>query len=385
MEFEAGNSAGEKPASRASLGFPFPFAEAPDIIRTNQKDSYFQSVLLDQFSSILRRLYGARFVHQYNPEARTFTELLYLALTTLIGNRTLGEEYCDVYQVEGDFLRLPAIARRAGYIMTSVLLPYLLTKILPDLRSGARRLLERSLFKTAKEYASSPKPLSYGLRQYILENLNAITSPTPIYAISLAIFYFTGAYYHLSKRVFKLRYIFLRKIPESDQRVGYEVLGFLLALQMGVQTYLHMSNIIRVEDQPSIGNSQSLAGDSAILDGGIEIGLDSYDQSLREEILYENAAIPNHGPQSALEKRTHTAFLDKPRYDLSDDTAFGWIDGQQQRKCTLCLEPMKDPSATTCGHVFCWSCIADWIKEKAECPLCRQAIMSQHVLPLRGV
>jgi peroxin-10 len=60
-----------------------------------------------------------------------------------------------------------------------------------------------------------------------------------------------------------------------------------------------------------------------------------------------------------------------------------WIKGQN-RKCTLCLEELKDPSVVGCGHVFCWACIGDWVREKAECPLCRREVAMQHVLPLRA-
>ena len=59
-------------------------------------------MLLEQLSDILRKVYGARFTHNYTSEIRTFADTLYLGLTTFIGNRTLGEEYCDVVQVEQD-------------------------------------------------------------------------------------------------------------------------------------------------------------------------------------------------------------------------------------------------------------------------------------------
>lgn len=39
--------------------------------------------------------------------------------------------------------------------------------------------------------------------------------------------------------------------------------------------------------------------------------------------------------------------------------------------CTLCSERRSDPTSTTCGHVFCWTCIHQWLKSRNECPLCR--------------
>src|SRR5436305_9023303 len=100
--------------------YQYPFASAPDIIRSHQKDAYFQGVLLQRLSDILRQLKGARFVHNWTSEAQTFSDLLYLGLTTFAGNRTLGEEYCDIVQVEDDSLRLPSVRRRAGYIVTTI-------------------------------------------------------------------------------------------------------------------------------------------------------------------------------------------------------------------------------------------------------------------------
>jgi len=357
-------------ASSTTPTYTYPYATSPDIIRSNQKDTYFQSILLENLSTILRRLYGSRFAHRWDSEARTFTELLYLGLTTFIGNRTLGEEYCDIYQVENESQKLPAIGRRAGYILSVVLLPYTLGKLLPSLRSRIRLRLETSLAHTPKS------SLRYRLRTYALEKLSTITSisTSPIYALSLSIFYFTGSYYHLSKRFFGLRYIFSKNLAPSEQRVGYEVLGVLLVLQMAVQAYLHVHS--------TITTSLPTEGASAMLDDGVEVGLLSNQEASAVNEIESKADTS----RLRISQTTHTPLPPSmnPRYDLSDDSTLAWLQPKQQRKCTLCLEPMKDPSVTTCGHVFCWTCILDWVDEKPECPLCRQSVLGQHVLPLRG-
>ncbi|MCJ1425057.1 peroxisome biogenesis factor 10 [Sticta canariensis] len=357
--------------------YNYPFAAAPDIIRSNQKDTYFQGVLLDQLSNILRKLYGSRFAHNYNSEARTFTELLYFGLTTLVANRTLGEEYCDIIQISDTSLRLPPLYRRAGYILSTVVLPYTLAKFLPAFRNRVRVKLEANLrLKSGIPNAS----YSQLLQSFLLNNLSSLTSPSPIYSITLSIFYFTGSYYHLSKRLFGLRYIFTKRLAPSDQRVGYEVLGVLLMLQMAVQGWLHLYSALK---PPAFSPAETgnLSERNAIITR-VENNL-NHQTPLGSNYSLDPAC--EHRSQSRLEVTTHTPILgDHHRYDLQDSTMIGWIDGQQQRKCTLCLEEMKDPSVTTCGHVFCWTCIGDWIREKPECPLCRQGVLAQHVLPLRG-
>lgn len=374
-----------KPSSTPS--FTYPYASSPDIIRSNQKDTYFHSLLHSQLSTILRRLYGVRFTHTYDNEARTFSELLYLSLTTFVGNRTLGEEYCDIVQVDTgpNGGELPSIGRRAGYIWSAVLVPYGLGRILPSLRARIRLKLERSLVRRRRWEGKGAKDLMTKVQEHILENLGELTSPSPIYAVSLAIFYFTGAYYHLSKRIWGLRYIFTKRIPPEEQRSGYEVLGLLLALQMVVQGAMHLHGGLKGFHTPAAHIEGLDSGPSAMIDEDFEIGLGTYQDEAGHSEGPEQQRLGQAKRRTRLEVSTHTPMVqsEKPRYGLKDASIMSWIQGPQQRKCTLCLEEMKDPSATTCGHVFCWTCIEDWIKEKPECPLCRQAVLGQHVLPLR--
>ncbi|KAI0539675.1 Pex12 amino terminal region-domain-containing protein [Xylaria digitata] len=401
------------PASSLSSP-PYPYAFAPDIIRAHQKDAYFQGLLTNQLTDLHRRLLGARSAHAWSTESRTLADLIYLCLTTLLGNRTLGEEYCGLVQVEAPSpsdqgRRLPSIQRRAAYIAGSILLPYGLAKLLPALRARVRARLQRNLARAeARAHSLSPdekskvrgklatNTWSYKLQTYLLANLSTLTSPAPVHALSLALFYFSGSYYELAKRLTGLRYIFTSRPQTSDtgepgaDRAGYELLGVLLVVQMSVQAYLHVRSTLASFSQSS---RERNAG------GSVDVSLNEHAYSANNAILLTEMGTPgtSGGPATRADVAavTHTppapvsgkggADGDGVRYDLKNEDAMRWIKGAQQRKCTLCLEEMKDPASTQCGHVFCWACIGDWVREKPECPLCRREAMVQHILPLRAL
>ncbi|KAH8147387.1 uncharacterized protein LAJ45_08543 [Morchella importuna] len=287
-------------APSSESAFNFPFAAAPDIIRSNQKDAYYQGVLLEQISTILRKVYGARILHKYTLETKTLADILYLTLTTLRGARTLGEEYCDILHVECKTLRLPGIKRRAGFILTTILVPYFLTKLLPRFRSRIRQKLQSA---TAQRNGEKQGPDSVGMKvkKYLLENLDTLTSTESLLAVHLGMFYFTGAYYHLSKRIWGLRYIFTKRLAPHEQRVGYEVLGLLLLAQLATQGYFHISN--------TFSHTSAITADEEAVD-----------------------IVATGGVLSNPETHVQDADRDRAMFDLDNEKTMRFMSGEMGRK-----------------------------------------------------
>ena len=51
--------------------------------------------------------------------------------------------------------------------------------------------------------------------------------------------------------------------------------------------------------------------------------------------------------------------------------------------CNICLDPVKDPVITQCGHLYCWSCLYRWLNtQHTTCPVCKAGVSKENVIPL---
>lgn len=309
-------------------------------MRANQKDSFFISSLHNQIQEAARLLKGQRWVNSSPDEITIFSKALYLVVTTVFGARTLGEEYVDIMYVNRLGKRMPRNLSRVLFVGSYVFLPYLISRLVRKLRS--RREEDQSWMST-----------------FLSNYTNVIDTITNIH---VALFYFEGLFYSISKRLTGLRYVFgHNKDADKLQKTGnYSVLGGIILMQFAVKM------LIKIKQYSENRSLPQEATDSGPRQKGYIDDIASLQQLLEAQELIKN----------------NDAIAQNVTIDLSDDTLLPYIPSSS-RSCMLCLSLMVNPAAANCGHMFCWECIVGWVREHPECPLCRQVCMEQNLLPLR--
>ncbi|KAJ3161325.1 peroxisome biogenesis factor 10 [Geranomyces michiganensis] len=205
----------------------FPYASQADIIRANQKDAYYQKLLQNQLSGVIRTFLGTRTHLKYQNEVHLAADAAYRGLTTALGSRTLGEEYCDIMHMHEGTQRHPSGSARTLLAFLSVFSPYIFAKLVTEVNNRVKRQTgEPSRWSRFSQKLATFLTAAQKLSQ------------SQLHSVHLAIFYFTGAYYHFANRLLGIRYIFLRKLRPNEKPSGYELLGGLIIIQLLVKTYL---------------------------------------------------------------------------------------------------------------------------------------------------
>uniref|UniRef100_A0A0D9WHJ9 E3 ubiquitin-protein ligase RMA n=1 Tax=Leersia perrieri TaxID=77586 RepID=A0A0D9WHJ9_9ORYZ len=56
-------------------------------------------------------------------------------------------------------------------------------------------------------------------------------------------------------------------------------------------------------------------------------------------------------------------------------------------ECNICFEMASEPVVTSCGHLFCWPCLYQWLHVHSthkECPVCKGEVTEGNITPIYG-
>ncbi|KAK1931623.1 E3 ubiquitin-protein ligase [Phytophthora citrophthora] len=51
-------------------------------------------------------------------------------------------------------------------------------------------------------------------------------------------------------------------------------------------------------------------------------------------------------------------------------------------ECNICLDAVSSPVVTLCGHLYCWPCLYQWMRNHSECPVCKAGVSEENVIPV---
>ncbi|KAH8349976.1 hypothetical protein KR084_010706 [Drosophila pseudotakahashii] len=156
-------------------------------------------------------------------------------------------------------------------------------------------------------------------------------SPSYVKALHKSLFYLDASKYQLSKRTTGINYVLIRHWLQPEFSLyGYKILGVITFLQVSVSLAIS--------------------------------GWDAWREHKRQQLEQIRQVGKKFLQQGSSEK------------DVDPDAP----------QCILCLEPRSNSSLTPCGHIFCWSCLLEWLEERDECPLCRESLKKSQVIPLQN-
>jgi len=222
-------------------------------------------------------------------------------------------------QVHGTRLTSLLGSERVVLLAWHILAPYMYNKIIQKLTSLSRPRFSVNLPSHFQQQTKS-WTLPEDKRKLLEKYLPHIVAFLNILSrVHVATFYFSGVYYEFSKRMSNVRYIFNRKY--SEERSHYFILGVLIILQLGISLFIFLKQTLTPKKSPLVVMPDSEATNIS---------------------------------------------------DLVSSTG----------KCSLCLGVRDNPTATSCGHLFCWNCIVEWCNNKPECPLCRTPQKQNQLSPV---
>ena len=222
-----------------SSGTVYQPATAAELIRSSQKDAFFQQSIRAQLLDIVSEVMGP-YSARYEHEIDLIAKLMYFIPTTLLSQSTLGEEYCEIKPMSTNSPpsnpRNPSLLRRLLWIVCSMGIPYLYHKIR---KTGRSQQIE-------DQWSDSKKNLFKIWNHLLSLLLKSDQLISVLLKVHLCYFYFYGECYEFTKYLCGIKYRYTGNPRYNNLRnVSYSALGRLLMIQFAISTVIMLYQTVQ--------------------------------------------------------------------------------------------------------------------------------------------
>lgn len=283
------------------------FASAGAVVRAAQSDAVQRNALRQQMHDAVVATFGIQTAMRHRTSVLCASDALYGALSTrFFSAQSVGEQFSDIVATRNGALL--GNGTRAALLLLECVAPHVLTQMPAfafSLRTSFRELAQsRSVRRRVRRHLrrlAAPDSAVWARVRTALEWLRAAVPE--LHRLHTALFYVTGAYYDVVRRLLSVRYVENHRAPPGTPRPSYAMLGALLFAR------------------------------SVLL----------FVAAARTQYQTATTAMETQSSSTAVVPRAD-AHLDAPDY-----------------QCVLCMGDCNVPTILPCGHLFCWQCVASWL------------------------
>ena len=307
----------------------FNMAQQPEILHGFNKDNEMIYALRQKVLDVCDKTIPQQ-VSRYAHWLNAGSSLLYYASNSMRLQQTLGEEYAYLRQYND---------RDHVYISRKRLFLYVL------IETFGEAVIMRHIGKIVDKWIGKHVDVEEGKRTSAVKRVVAAIARSVgdwqsvlgnILKVHTGVFYLSGNYYSIAKRLAGIKYMQTVKIEAHG--FNYRRIGLLMMFQLSLslvvflyKMYREYRNIVHIETR--------------------EKKEEEDDGDLKDEKMTE-------GKENKKKSKV---------------------------KCGICFEKLTSPSVIPCGHVYCWDCIMRSSQFKSECPGCRKAFDPKEIVFLSNL
>ena len=84
-------------------------------------------------------------------------------------------------------------------------------------------------------------------------------------------------------------------------------------------------------------------------------------------------------------KKTYETHITESKYLFTILEKMNSPEVFNEENCSICLEQIIHPTLTTCGHLFCNTCIKLCLQNKKNCPICKTDLMGKDLILINNL